>query len=123
VRNTVNICCCALGLPLAVCGITALNHPSEEWAVPVMHVYQYFFVVRATLVTFDYAWLLGTRRTLHPGEKAIILATILLVVILTLQVLNSLLVMAVIRIMRKKYREGQAAETTPLLAEPSTKEA
>ena len=126
VRNTVNICVCAVSIPLAIAGLVCLYQPEEAFSVPTMQVYQLFFVLRAALVTFDYAVLLKTRQRRDVSEGHIILATILVALILVLQVLNSLLVMAVIRIMRKRRNqrvakdEAQQAtpadERTPLLS-------
>lgn len=125
VRDTVNIAVCAVSLPLAAAGFSALLRPEAEYSVPIMRVYQYFFVLRAALVTFDYAAMLHTRQRDDTSERKVIEASIALVAILTLQLLNSLLVLAVIRIMRKLRNEqlkaeaqagSQPGEATPLLA-------
>ncbi len=126
IRNSVNIALCAASLPLAVAGLSALHLPEEEYSVLTMHFYQWFFVLRAVLVTFDYGFLLKTRVARHVTTAHVIVATLVLIAILILQVLNSLLVMAVIRIMRKKRNQRVAAdaakaqapvdERTPLLS-------
>lgn len=122
VRNAVNIAFCALSLPLAVAGLSALHAPEEEHSVLVMHWYQLFFVLRAGLVSFDFACLLHTRVRDGVTTQHVVLAAVLLVTILVLQCLNSLLVLAVIRIMRKKRNllvladANAAHERTPLLS-------
>jgi hypothetical protein len=125
VRDAVNIAVCAVSLPLAAAGFSALLQPEAEYSVSIMRVYQYFFVLRAGLVTFDYAAMLHTRKRDDTSERKVVIGSIALVAILTLQVLNSLLVLAVIRIMRKMRRDslreqasagGQPGEATPLLA-------
>jgi hypothetical protein len=110
-RNAVNIACCAVSLPLAVAGLTAISNPEAEHSVLTMHWYQFFFIIRSLLVSFDYGYLVETRAAPPvTSTKALIMATIVLLAILTLQFLNSLLVMAVIRIMRKRRHEAVARE-------------
>ena len=101
-----------------------------SWPADCFKVYQLFFVLRAALVTFDYAVLLKTRERRDISHAHVVLATIVLILILVLQVLNSLLVMAVVRIMRKRRNQrvardavageqgsqGAADERTPLLS-------
>ena len=111
-RDAVNIAVCAVSLPLVAAGLTALNNPEDSAAVAVMQVYQYFFLLRSALVCFDYGWLVDTRKVHDTTRNAIVLATIVLVAILVLQLLNSLLVMAVIRIMRKKRNEAVARQAS-----------
>jgi hypothetical protein len=109
-RNGVNVGVCAVSLPLAVAGLTALADPEAPHAVLTMHWYQFFFLLRALLVSFDYGFLVDTRAKHGTSTKALVLATVVLVAILMLQVLNSLLVMAVIRIMRKRRNQAAARE-------------
>jgi hypothetical protein len=127
-RNSVNIGACAASLPLVVAGLVALSNPEAEYAVLTMHWYQCFFVLRSLLVIFDFSFLVEARNRFGTTRRDIIVAGIVLAAVLTLQLLNSLLVLAVIRIMRKKHNQavardaadskgnGKAAtEDTPLL--------
>ena len=120
-RDTVNIVACVVSLPLVGAGLYALSHPEEAHAVAVMQVYQFFFLLRSALVSFDYGFVVETRKRFGTSTREIVIATLVLICILVIQGLNSLLVMAVIRIMRRTRnqavaREGQpATETSPLL--------
>ena len=112
IRNTVNIIVCACSIPLAIAGLVCLAHPEEAFAVPTMQVYSVFFILRAGLVTFDYAVLLKTRQRRDISHAHVVVATIVLALILILQLLNSLLVMAVIRIMRKRRNQRVARDSS-----------
>ena len=118
-RNTVNIVACVVSLPLVGAGLYALSHPELDHAVAVMQVYQLFFLLRSALVSFDYGFLVETRKKYGTTHRELVIATLVLICILVIQGLNSLLVMAVIRIMRRVRNQAvarQAAnETTPLL--------
>jgi hypothetical protein len=118
-RNTVNIVACVVSLPLVGAGLYALSHPELDHAVAVMQVYQLFFLLRSALVSFDYGYLVDTRKKYGTTHRELVIATLVLICILVIQGLNSLLVMAVIRIMRRVRNQAvarQAAnETTPLL--------
>ena len=118
-RNTVNIVACVVSLPLVGAGLYALSHPELDHAVAVMQVYQLFFLLRSALVSFDYGFLVDTRKKYGTTHHELVIATLVLICILVIQGLNSLLVMAVIRIMRRVRNQAvarQAAnETTPLL--------
>jgi hypothetical protein len=118
-RNTVNIVACVVSLPLVGAGLYALSHPELDHAVAVMQVYQLFFLLRSLLVSFDYGFLVDTRKKYGTTHRELVIATLVLICILVIQGLNSLLVMAVIRIMRRVRNQAvarQAAnETTPLL--------
>jgi hypothetical protein len=119
-RDTVNIVACVVSLPLVGAGLYALSHPEEAHAVAVMQVYQLFFLLRSALVSFDYGYLVDQRKRYGTSHREIIIATLVLICILVIQGLNSLLVMAVIRIMRRTRNQavarGQpATETSPLL--------
>ena len=119
-RNTVNIVACVVSLPLVGAGLYALSHPEVDHAVAVMQVYQLFFLLRSLLVSFDYGFLVDTRKKYGTTHRELVIATLVLICILVIQCLNSLLVMAVIRIMRRVRNQavarGQAAtETSPLL--------
>ena len=118
-RNTVNIVACVVSLPLVGAGLYALSHPEVDHAVAVMQVYQLFFLLRSALVSFDYGFLVDTRKKYGTTHRELVIATLVLICILVIQGLNSLLVMAVIRIMRRVRNQAvarQAAnETTPLL--------
>jgi hypothetical protein len=124
-RNAVNIAVCAVSLPLVTAGLSALHNPEWEYAVLTMHFYQCFFLLRSALVCFDYGYLLRMRSVDGTSSRDVVIATLVLAAILTLQALNSLLVMAVVRVMRKRRKEavareagggGAACETTPLMA-------
>jgi len=71
------------------------------------------------LVTFDYAWEVDTRKRFGITNGKLVIATLVLVCILILQTLNSLLVMAVVRIMRRSrhlaVRRDSVTEYSPLL--------
>jgi len=91
----------------------ALQH---EYAVLTMHWYQFFFVCRVVLVSFDYGFVMEQRHVDDLAHSQIVLSTVTFVAILILQLLNTLLVMAVIRIMRKRRRNVEkTTEATPLL--------
>ena len=118
-RDTVNIVACVVSLPLVGAGLYALSHPEEEHAVAVMQVYQLFFLLRSALVSFVYAFLVDTRKRFGTTHRELVIATLVLICILVIQGLNSLLVMAVIRIMRRVRNQAvarqAATETSPLL--------
>jgi hypothetical protein len=123
VRNAVNIILCALSLPLAAAGLFALSQPDDEHSVLIMHWYQFFFVLRAFLVSFDWGATVRLRERQGLSDSRFLVVTLTFAAVLILQLLNSLLVMAVVRIMRKRRRERVAAEEkvavserTPLLS-------
>ena len=118
-RDGVNIAACLVSMPLVGAGLYALSNPENEHAVAVMQVYQLFFLLRSALVTFDYVFLVDTAKATGTTKREIVIATLVLCCILTIQFLNSLLVMAVVRIMRKMRNVAAAreaaSETSPLL--------